>query len=63
MEKVNAQLIDGRIYFNDGCKDCPIAGSAECLMFCGDTIENALDACEYVDRDIKEEYIQPFDND
>lgn len=49
MEKVNSQIKDGRIYFNDGCKGCPIAGSAECLIFCGETIENVLDACDYVD--------------
>lgn len=62
-----------KIYFNDTCDGCPVAGSAECLIFCGDDIDAvyaALDfPCFYGDDDRVEynreisEQLQDIDND
>lgn len=37
-----------RIFLNDSCEDCPIAGSAECLIYCGSPYETLIDDLFYL---------------
>lgn len=45
-----------KIYLNDTCDCCPIAGSAECLIFCGDDIDAIFESLDFPCFDDRVEY-------